>query len=90
VAGTARASSVPLTWTAPLTLNGGILTDYVVQYRVTGTSSWLTFAHPAKATTGATVTGLVRSRSYQFRVAAHTAQGNSPYTAYVSKTTPAR
>jgi subtilisin family serine protease len=86
-AGTATASSVPLTWTAPATLNGGTITDYRIQYRVTGATSWVTFAHAAKATTGATVTGLSASRSYQFTVAARTTQGYSASTSAVSKST---
>lgn|GEM_PF-904952 len=86
-AGTATTTSVALSWTAPLTLNGGIISDYKVQYRRTGTTSWSTFAHTAKATTGTTVTGLTRNLSYQFQVAAHTLQGDSVYTAAVSKST---
>ena len=88
MAGRARVSSVPLTWSAPSTSNGGTITDYTIQYRRTGTTTWSTFAHTAKATTGATVTGLTPARSYQFRVAARTAQGNSSYTTPVSRSTP--
>jgi hypothetical protein len=87
VAGTARASSVPLTWSAPATLNGGTITDYLIQYRVTGAPGWTEFEHPVKATTGATVTGLSTSTSYQFRVSARTAQADSIFSTVVSKAT---
>jgi hypothetical protein len=90
VAGTATTSSMPLTWAAPSTLNGGTITDYKIQYRLTGTTTWKNFVRTAKATTGGTVTGLTRGRSYQFKVSAKTAQGYSVYTAVVSKATRAR
>jgi hypothetical protein len=86
-AGTATTSRVPLTWSAPSAMNGGTITDYRIQYRLTGTTTWKTFAHTAKATTGGTVTGLLRNRSYQFKVSAKTAQGYSVYTAAISKST---
>jgi hypothetical protein len=76
-----------LTWTAPSTLNGGTITDYRVQYRVTGAWTWSTFTDGVSATTGATVTGLAANRSYQFQVSARTAQGYSSYAVAVSKST---
>ena len=89
-AGVATTSSVALAWTVPASLNGGVITDYVVQYRKTGTSKWLTFSHTASATRARKVAGLTAGKSYQFKVAARTTSGNSPYTGVVSKTTKSR
>jgi chitodextrinase len=86
-AGTATRISVPLTWAAPLTLNGGVVTDYRVQYRLATSTTWLTFTDAVSATTGATVTGLTANRSYQFQVSAHTIQGDSVYTTVLLKST---
>ncbi|MBG6108835.1 S8 family serine peptidase [Frigoribacterium sp. CG_9.8] len=86
-AGTATKSAVALVWTAPLTLNGGITTDYVVQFRISGSLAWTTFAHTAKATTGITVSGLRSRTLYQFQVAARTAQGDSVFSNSVTKAT---
>jgi subtilisin family serine protease len=86
-AGTATKSAVALVWTAPLTLNGGTTTDYVVQFRISGSSAWTTFAHTAKATTGITVSGLRSRTLYQFQVAARTAQGDSVFSNSVTKAT---
>ena len=90
VAGTATTSRVPLTWSAPLTLNGGQITDYRVQYRAMGTKKWLTFAHTVSTARSAAVTGLLANTRYQFKVAAKTAQGFSLYTTAVTKATRAR
>ncbi|WP_157266618.1 fibronectin type III domain-containing protein [Azohydromonas aeria] len=67
--GTATETTQPLTWTAP-TANGSAITDYVIQYRVTGSGSWTTFADGTSTTTSATVTGLTASTSYDYQVAA--------------------
>jgi len=88
-AGTATATTVPLTWTAAA--NGTpAAADYQVQMR-TAFSEWTTVADAnlsSRTTTGATVTGLVTATSYQFRVrAVTTVNGASEWTAPVAKTT---
>lgn len=58
-----------LTWTAPS--NGGdAITDYAVDYRVSGDVAWTNFLDGVSASTGATVTGLTNGVTYQFRVRA--------------------
>jgi subtilisin family serine protease len=86
-AGTATMTSIPVTWAEPAATYGGTITDYRVQFRRSGTTTWSTFSDGVSSATGATVTGLTRSRTYQFRVAAITAQGVSAYTSSVSKAT---
>jgi subtilisin family serine protease len=71
----ARARSVKLVWTAPSTVNGGTITDYVVKYRLSGTSTWSTFVDGTSTRTYATATGLIGGRTYQFTVAAKSVYG---------------
>lgn len=60
---------VALTWTAPAD-GGSPITDYVVQYKLSSSGTWLTFTDGVSATTGAVVTGLTNASAYDFRVAA--------------------
>ncbi len=75
---TAGDTQVVLTWTAPAS-NGASITDYVVQYKLTSSGTWLTFSDGTSASTGATVTGLTNSSSYDFRVAAVNSAGTGTY-----------
>jgi titin len=71
------ATSVSLSWAVPATLNGGVVTDYRVQYRLGSAGSWLTFVDAVSTRTSVTVTRLATQKAYQFRVAAVTARGVS-------------
>jgi len=84
----AAVREATLSWSVPGALNGGTLTDYLVEYRVGSSGSWVTFADGVSTDTAATVTGLTSQTAYQFRVAAVTAFGTSPF-ASVSATTSA-
>lgn len=77
-AGVATTSAVPLTWTAPA-VSG--ITDYTVQFRVSGAVAWSTFAHPVSTATGVTVTGLNKATAYQFQVVAKATTSASSFTA---------
>ncbi len=74
----AALTTATLTWTAP-TNGGSSITDYVVQYRINGASSWSTFADGTSATAAATVTGLTAYTTYDFQVAATNAVGTGSY-----------
>jgi len=66
-----------LTWTAPS--NGGDpITDYIVDYRVSGDVPWTNFVDGVSASTGATVTGLTNGVTYEFRVRAVNGIGTAP------------
>jgi len=70
-------TSASLAWLAPVDDGGRTITDYVVEYKTVAATSWLTFADGISSLTSATVTGLTRSTSYNFRVASKTANGLS-------------
>jgi hypothetical protein len=76
VTATAAPRSIQLDWTAPATTNGGTISDYVIRYRVSGTTTWKTFADGVGTTTTATVTGLSGSRTYEFAIQAKTQFGS--------------
>jgi hypothetical protein len=61
----ATSSSIALIWSTPA--SGGNVNSYTIQYRVTGNTTWSTFA-TGIAVTSATVTGLVAATSYDFQV----------------------
>lgn len=65
----ATARKIRITWAAPSTSNGASSpTDYTIQYRLKGTSTWKTFRDSVTSTRSATVTGLSSGKYYQFRV----------------------
>ena len=85
-AGTPTSGTVPLTWSAP-TNTGSAITDYVVQYKASKSSTWLTFADGTSSATGATVTGLLATTSYDFRIVAVNGAGTGPASNVVTTST---
>jgi hypothetical protein len=82
---TASSTTMALSWTAPG--NGGsALTDYTIQYRVSGGGGWTTFADGTSTATTATVTGLTSGTVYDFQVAAVNAVGTGPFSAVKTAT----
>jgi alpha-tubulin suppressor-like RCC1 family protein len=70
-------TSASLSWLAPVDNGGRTITDYVIEYKTVAATVWLTFADGVSSLTSATVTGLTRSTSYNFRVTSKTANGLS-------------
>ena len=85
MAGLAGHHKVTLTWLAPATANGSSVTDYVVQFRKYGTTTWKTFADGVHTTHSAAVTGLTSHVRYQFRVAAKNSWGTGPWSAVITR-----
>ena len=79
-------SSITLTWQAPA--SGGAVSNYTVQYRITGTTTWSTFI-TTLTTTSDTVTGLLASTSYDFQVYGVNGGGAGPPSAVASAKTTA-
>ena len=76
---------VGLTWVAPQPVTGAPVTDYIVQYRLTGTSAWTSVDEGSTATT-ATITGLTDNTSYDFTVTAVNSAGPGPPSAVTTST----
>ena len=80
------STSLRATWTAPTNTGRPAITGYGVQYRQGASGSWSTHTHSGTAVT-ADITSLSAGTSYQVRVRATNAEGNSDWTAAVSGTT---
>lgn len=89
VGGVRGASSVSLTWTAPIDNGGSAITDYSIRYSSTGGASWTTVVHPPGTSTFATVSGLSNGTAYLFEVAAVNGVGTGSYSSPSAAVTPA-
>ena len=81
VSGTARASTVTVSWTAPIFTSDSPITNYSVQYSADGGITWTSATMCMGTATSCTVTGLSPGMSYVFEVAATTVYGTGPYSA---------
>ncbi len=81
---TATTTSVSLSWSPAA--SGGVPSSYMVQYAVSGSSSWSTFATGLTGT-ATSVTNLVAGTTYLFQVTAMNAAGSGPVSASLSAST---
>ena len=79
LAATPKSRSVSLAWVAPVKTNAGSVTDYIVQYRLQGATTWITFRDGTSTARKATVTGLASGQLYEFRVAAKNRAGTGTW-----------
>jgi alpha-tubulin suppressor-like RCC1 family protein len=77
---------ISLSWRAPAEINVGKVTDYIVQYRLVGASSWTTFKDGISASLKATVTKLTAGQAYEFRIAAKNSAGQGNWSDVVTAT----
>jgi hypothetical protein len=75
---------VGLSWNTPT--QGAIITDYTVNYRQSGTSTWTPFSHNPSIVNAQVVTGLSNGSSYDFEVIPVSAIGNGAASSIVSAT----
>ena len=78
------SSSITISWSAPAT--GGTPASYMIQYRVSGATTWLTAANPPTGTS-AVLTALSPSTAYNMQVTAANASGSGSPSAILSGTT---
>ena len=76
---TPNARSMSLTWVAPVNANASAVTDYIVQYRLQGSGTWVNFRDGASTARKATVTGIIKGRVYEFRIAAKNKAGTGTW-----------
>jgi hypothetical protein len=88
VSGTSGNGQVSVSWTAPASNGGAVVTDYIVQYSTSSSGTYTTFSDGASTTTTATVTGLTNNTVYYFKVAAVNYVGAGTYSAVSSGVTP--
>jgi hypothetical protein len=88
LSGSASNAQVALTWTAPSVLAQTPITDYFVQYKVSGAESWTAFSDGTSTAASATVTGLTNGTAYVFRVAAVNGIGTGAYSSASAAFTP--
>lgn len=75
LSGTVGINQVSLSWSAPASNGGAAITDYVVEYKLSASGSWSTFADGTSTSTSVTITGLTGGSSYDFRVSATNTAG---------------
>jgi len=76
LAATPSSASVGLTWTAPISNGGSSITDYLIEYKLSASSTWTTFADGTSTTVSTTVTGLSGITDYDFRISAVNSNGS--------------
>jgi Concanavalin A-like lectin/glucanases superfamily/Fibronectin type III domain len=85
----AGSHRITMTWTPPLEDNGGIITDYSIQYSSDSGSSWNDFSRSPSSSNLVNVTGLTNDTSYLTRVAPINVAGTGNYVTIQSALTPA-
>ncbi len=75
--GTAGNALVSLSWSAPSSNGGAAITDYIIQYRPTGSTIWITYNDGVSTATATTVSGLSNATAYDFVVTASNSVGSS-------------
>jgi|GEM_PF-640865 len=83
---TTNTSQVGLTWTTPSAAGSTAITDYLVEYKLSSSGAWDTFADGVSTATTATVTGLINNSSYDFRISAINSIGTGTASSIVSAT----
>jgi hypothetical protein len=69
-------ASVSLSWSPPVSNGGSGITDYKVEYKLSTSTGWTTYADGISTNTGMSIWGLTY-QSYDFRVSAINANGTS-------------
>ncbi|NDC64583.1 MAG: fibronectin type III domain-containing protein, partial [Planctomycetia bacterium] len=81
VVGSGFGGTINLSWGASPANDGGPVSDYVIQYRLAGSSRWLTYSDGVSGAASATIRRLAVGRDYVFRVAAKNLAGQGLFSA---------
>lgn len=87
--GVVSNSSIEISWSPATTSDGTTITDYEIQFRVNGTTTWTTIADGTSTNTTYDATGLTASTDYDFRVRAFSDQFGPFSTEVTAGTLPA-
>ncbi len=68
-----------LSWNAPSNNGNANITDYRIQYRASGSSSWTTYNDGVSTNTSTIISGLSSNQEFEFRVAAINQAGIGAY-----------
>jgi Fibronectin type III domain len=79
-------AQLSLAWTAPVSDGGAAITDYALQYSVTGSGIWTPYVDSVSTTTSAVITGLTNDTSYDVTVSAVNSVGTSAVSSSASAT----
>nr|AZI15635.1 UNC-22 [Auanema rhodensis] len=71
--------AITLQWARPYSDGGAPIQGYILEKREVGTNNWTKAVFGTIPSTKARVTGLIPKKTYEFRVCAINAAGNSPY-----------
>ena len=85
--GMVTALSATVSWQDPANNGGSSITDYIIQYRKSTSSTWITFDDGVSTTKSSTIPDLSVNTGYKFRVAAVNSVGTGTYSAIVSANT---
>jgi len=80
-------TTIDVAWDAPLENGSNPITDYRLEYRVTGATEWTQVYDAVTATTGAQIRMLVPGAEYQVRVRAASAAGLGEFSQPVAAST---
>jgi hypothetical protein len=68
-------ATIKVSWTAPASIGGSPITDYVVEYRLHDQPTWTVYPHDPSVATELVMTGLTNGSRYDVRVTAINADG---------------
>jgi titin len=83
--GIGSGGTIALSWVGSPTNAGGRVSDYVIQYRLSTSSRWVTVRDGVSSSTSAIVSRLVAGRGYVLRVAAKNLAGQGAFSAETSE-----
>jgi titin len=81
---THASTTATLNWSAPADDGGRLVSDYIIEYKLTSGSTWIRFEDGISTSRTVTVTGLTRGLSYDFRIAARNIEGDGPFGSSIS------